>query len=206
MIRNIVFDMGQVLIYFYADLFFTRMEVPKEDWEVLGREMFCGVEWTQTDRGTIGEAEAEAAICRRLPQRLHGYVHTMVFDWWKSPLSPVPGMETLIGELKELGYGIYLLSNASARLHEYFPRIPGSQYFDGKVVSADYNLLKPDPEIYRTLFRKYSLKPEECLFIDDLPQNVEGARFVGMDGIIFRDDVSLLRRELSAAGVPVQQS
>ena len=204
MIRNIVFDMGQVLIYFNSDLFFRRMGVPQEDWPLLGQELFRDVEWTQTDRGIITEEEAEAAICRRLPQRLHGYVHTMVFDWWKAPLVPVPGMEELVGELKGLGYGIYLLSNASTRLHEYFPRIPGSQFFDGKIVSADWKLLKPEREIYQTLFREYKLKPEECLFIDDLPQNVEAALLAGMKGIIFRDDVSLLRRALVSAGVPVR--
>lgn len=204
MIRNIVFDMGQVLIYFYPDLFLRRLGVPEEDWPVLEREMFRSVEWTQTDRGTLDEAGAVEAFCARLPERLHGYVRTMVWDWWKEPLVPVEGMEELIGELKGLGYGVYLLSNASSRLHEYFSRIPGSQYFDGKIVSGDWKLLKPEREIFQTLFREYDLKPEESLFIDDLPHNVEGAVFSGMGGIIFRDDVSLLRRELRAAGVPVK--
>ncbi len=205
MIRNIVFDMGQVMIYFYPDLFFQRMEVPEEDRPVLRQGLFGGVEWTRLDRGTISEADAEAAICRRVPERLHGYVHTMVFDWWKAPLAPVAGMGELVKELKELGYGIYLLSNASFRLHEYFPRIPGSECFDGKIVSADWKQLKPEREIYQTLFREYTLKPEECLFVDDLPQNVESAQFAGMAGIVFRDDAALLRRELAELGVPVRQ-
>lgn len=204
MIRNIVFDMGQVLIHFYPELFFRRMGVPREDWPLLTREMFRSVEWTQTDRGTLDEAGAVEAFCRRIPERFHGYVRTMVCDWWKEPLVPVEGMGELIGELKGLGYGIYLLSNASTRLHEYFSRIPGSGCFDGKIVSADWKQLKPEREIYQTLFREYALKPEECLFIDDLPQNVEAGVFAGMKGIIFRDDVLQLRRELAAAGVPVR--
>lgn len=204
MIRNIVFDMGQVLIYFYPDLFLRRLGVPEADWPLLEREMFRSVEWAQTDRGTLDETGAVEAFCARLPERLHGCVRAMVWDWWKEPLVPVDGMEELIRELKGLGYGIYLLSNASSRLHEYFPRIPGSQYFDGKIVSADWKMLKPEREIFQTLFREYDLKPEECLFIDDLPHNVEGAVFSGMSGIIFRDDVPLLRRELRAAGVPVK--
>lgn len=204
MIRNIVFDMGQVLIYFYPDLFLRRLGVAEEDWPVLEREMFRSVEWTQTDRGTLDEAGAVEAFCARLPERLHDCVRAMVWDWWKEPLAPVDGMEELIGELKGLGYGIYLLSNASSRLHEYFSRIPGSQYFDGKIVSADWKMLKPEREIFQTLFREYDLKPEECLFIDDLPHNVEGAVFSGMGGVIFRGDVPLLRRELRAAGVPVK--
>lgn len=204
MIRSIVFDMGQVLIYFHPEMFFDRMGVPQADRPLLEREMFRSVEWTQTDRGTLDEDGAIEAFCARLPQRLHGYVRTMVQDWWKEPLAPVPGMAELIAELKELGYGVYLLSNASSRLHEYFPRIPGSQYFDGKIVSADWKQLKPEREIFQTLFREMELKPEECLFIDDLPHNVEGAVFSGMSGIIFRDDMPRLRRELNAAGVPVK--
>lgn len=204
MIRNIVFDMGQVLIYFRPDIFVERLGVPQEDRPLLLREVFNSVEWIQLDHGTATEEEAAAAICRRLPQRLHGYARELVFSWWQRPLLPVEGMEELIRELKGLGYGIYLLSNASGRLHQYFSRIPASQYFDGMIVSADWKLLKPQHEIYKTLFREYRLKPEECFFVDDLSLNVEGARSVGMAGTIFHGDVSRLRRELNEAGVPVK--
>lgn len=204
MIRNIIFDMGQVLIYFRPDIFIERLEVPQEDRPLLLREVFNSVEWIQLDHGTTTEEEAVAAICRRLPQRLHNYVHELVFSWWQRPLLPVEGMEELIGELKGLGYGIYLLSNASSRLHQYFSRIPASRYFDGMIVSADWKLLKPQREIYEALFREYRLRPEECFFVDDLSLNVEGARNAGMAGAIFHGDVSRLRRELNEAGVPVK--
>ena len=205
MIRNIVFDMGQVLIYFRPDIFAERLGVPQEDRPGLLREVFNSVEWVRLDRGTITEEEAAASICRRLPQRLHGYVRELVFSWWQRPLLPVEGMEELVGELKDLGCGIYLFSNASSRLHQYFHRIPASQYFNGKIVSADWKLLKPQPEIYETLFREYGLRPEECFFIDDLLLNVEGAYCVGMAGAIFHGDMARLRRELNEAGVPVRR-
>ena len=84
----------------------------------------------------------------------------------------------------------------------YFDRIPGSECFDGRIVSADWKLLKPQPEIYETLLREFRLKPEECFFIDDLSVNVEGARRAGLDGAVFFGDIPRLRRELIAAGVP----
>lgn len=205
MIKNIVFDMGQVLISFYPEMFYDRMGVPAGDREVLTREMFRGVEWPQLDRGTITEARAEAAICSRLPERLHGYVHQMVFDWWKPPLVPIEGMGGLVEELKGLGYGIYLLSNANIHLPEYFERIPGSRCFDGKLVSAQWKQLKPEREIYETLFREFCLKPEECFFVDDQPNNVEAARLAGMAGAVFHGDLARLRRELRAAGVAVRE-
>lgn len=204
MIRHIVFDMGEVLIRWRPELLAAQLEIPEEDVQPLCRAVFSSVEWVQLDRGTISKEDALAAMCAGLPERLRAGAEGLVRDWWKRPLIPVPGMEELIEELKGLGYGIYLLSNASSELHEYFHRIPGSQYFDGKIVSADWKLLKPQHEIFETLFREYNLRPEECFFIDDLPANIEGARYAGMDGAVFDGGLSHLRRRLIAAGVPVK--
>lgn len=203
MIRNIVFDMGNVLIRWRPDRFVERPDIPEEDRPLLLREVFASVEWVQLDRGTLTWAAAAVSMCRRLPERLHAVARELTERWWETCLLPVEGMADLIRELKGLGYGIYLLSNAKADLPQYFPRIPGSECFDGRIVSADWKLLKPQHEIYETLFREYSLKPEECFFIDDLASNVEGAWYVGMGGAIFDGDFQRLRRELNAAGVPV---
>lgn len=203
MIRHIVFDMGQVLIQWRPELLAAQAGVPEEDIPPLCGAVFSSVEWIQLDRGTISKEDALRAMCRGLPERLHAAAEGLVRGWWRPPLLPIPGMEGLIAELKGLGYGIYLLSNASSELHEYFHRIPGSQYFDGKIVSADWELLKPQHEIFETLFREYRLKPEECFFIDDLVPNVEGARYAGMDGTVFDGDLARLRRSLNAAGIPV---
>ena len=129
--------------------------------------------------------------------------HACVFDWWKPPLSPIPGMAELVREVKGLGYGVYLLSNATAALHEYFPRIPGADCFRGGVVSADVKLLKPQHEIFELLFRTFSLRPEECFFIDDSPANIAGAFVLGMPGAVFLNDMARLRAQLRLAGVPV---
>ena len=204
MIRNIVFDMGQVLILWRPELLAAGLGVPEEDVPLLQKAVFGSVQWIQLDRGVISQEDALAAMCRELPERLHASAGELVRGWWKQPLRPVPGMEALIAELKGLGYGIYLLSNASSDLPEYFGRIPGSQYFDGKIVSADWKLLKPQHEIYETLFREYGLKPKECFFIDDLTINIEGAWFTGMSGAVFDGDMARLRQNLRASGVPVK--
>lgn len=203
MIRNIVFDMGQVLLYWDPDRMTGRLGLPAEDAARLADAVFRCPEWTWLDEGTISRDEALAVMRLRLPERLHPYAEELVRGWWKAPLFPVPGMEALIGELKDLGYHIYLLSNASSDLHQYFHRIPGSQYFDGKIVSADWKLLKPRRELYEVLFREYGLKPEECFFIDDLSFNIDGARNAGMDGTVFDGDPAHLRQVLRDAGVPV---
>ena len=204
MLRNIVFDMGNVLIHWRPALFVERMAIPEEDRPALLREVFGSVEWIQMDRGTLSFEEGLAAICRRLPERLRGPARELTLDWWRRWLLPVEGMAELVRELKALGYGVYLLSNAKEDLPQYFDRIPGSECFDGRIVSADWKLLKPQPEIYRTLLREYNLQAEECFFIDDLNINIEGAWFVGMDGAIFDGDLPRLRQALNAAGVPVK--
>ena len=202
MIQNILFDMGNVLIHFDRKVFLDRLDVTEEEKQQLLREVFLNVEWVQMDRGTLAEPEAEVQICRRLPEHLHPAVHSLV-SLWDEPMLPVAGMAELVEELKQNGYGIYLLSNASIRQHEYWPKIPGWQFFDGKVISADEKIMKPHPDYYRIALERFGLKPEECFFIDDVPANIEGALFCGISGAVFHKDVSLLRSQLRAAGVTV---
>ena len=203
MIRNIVFDMGNVMIYYNKNLFLDSAGVTGEDRRLLERIVFDSLEWARLDRGSLLEPEAERLMCSRLPERLHGYVREFVYDWDK-PLYPVRGMAPLVRELKEKGYGIYLLSNAASRQHDYWPQIPGSECFDGTLISADVKLVKPQPEIYRLLCETFSLIPDECVFIDDAINNAEGAFLCGMHPIVFHDDVSELRARLREEGVDLQ--
>lgn len=204
MIRNVVFDMGGVLIRFDRRLFVERAGVTApDDVKLLMTEVFLSLEWALMDRGAIREQDAIRAVCTRLPAHLHDAASKLI-GLWDRPILPVAGMEALIAELKEAGYGIYLLSNASLRQHDYWPCIPASRYFDGTLVSADVGLIKPQPEIYRLLFDTFGLNPAECCFIDDLPMNVEGAHYVGMPGVVFHGDVPKLRRALIAFGLSVR--
>lgn len=204
MIRNILFDMGNVLIRFDRNLFLDRLPLSREDKQALYREVFASVEWAQMDRGSKTEETALASICKRLPQRLHAAAEEMVFRW-DEPLLPIAGMYELVEELKEKGYGVYLLSNASRRQHEYWPRIEASRFFDGTFISADAHVVKPQPEIYRLCLEKFGLKAEECFFIDDVGANIEGAIFCGLSGAVFHGDVRRLRQDLQAAGVNIAE-
>lgn len=202
-IDTIVFDMGQVLIHWQPLALIAHMNLTEKQKELLVTELFQSVEWVQSDHGTISLEQIVTQVCRRLPEDLHPAVEELVLGWWRRPLVPMEGMAELIRELKEKGYKIYLLSNASVDLRKYFHRIPGSEYFDGLMVSAEERLLKPQHEIYHTLYSRFRLEPGRCLFIDDSPANIEGALCTGMDGIIFRGDAARLRRELRQRGVDV---
>lgn len=194
--------MGGVLIDWNPWEIVSRCALSKADSDILFREVFCCREWVSMDHGLMTQPEGYESICRRLPPELHEAAHACVFDWWKPPLKPIEGMAELIRELKGLGYGIYLLSNATSTLHQYFGRLPASECFDGWIVSADLKLLKPQREIYEALFETYDLDPAECFFIDDNSLNIDGCCAAGMPGTVFFRDMPRLRRELREAGVP----
>lgn len=204
MIKQVVFDMGNVLIRWDPDLIIARLGIVGEDAKRLRREVFDGVEWVALDHGTMSQDEGLALICRRLPARLHGAAERCVRDWWKDELIHIEGVEALIREIRDLGYGLYVLSNATSFLHDYFHRLPAFDCFQGLIVSADWKLLKPERAIYDKLFAVYGLCPEECFFIDDSPLNIDGARCAGMPGTVFFGDMQRLRRELNEAGIRVR--
>ncbi len=203
MIKNILFDMGGVLIEWRPDKLVARFGYAGADAKLLLREIFGDAEWVGLDRGRLREEEAMAAFRARLPERLHPAIEPCVY-WWRDPLWPVPGMAELIAELKGLGYRIYLLSNATSALHGYFPRIPGSEHFDGMVVSADHKLLKPQHELYEVLLERFGLDPAECFFLDDSSANVDAAIVLGLQAAVFDGDMKRLRRAMRKAGIPVK--
>ncbi len=201
MIRNVIFDMGQVLIRWSPSLLTAAWPLAEAERALLHREVFGGAEWVALDHGTVTEEAACAAICARLPEQLHGYARELVTAWWQQPLVPMEGMEQLLRELRDKGCPLYLLSNAGLPLRTYFPRIPGADCFSGLMVSAEEKLLKPQHAIYRRLLERFGLNAQECFFIDDSPANIEAAACVGIRGTVFHGDVSRLRRELEAAGI-----
>ncbi len=203
MIKNIVFDMGNVIIRFDPELFMVRLGLAEEDRRLLKRELFVSLEWSRMDRGSLTDEEAAEIVCRRVPERLHDAVRRLV-GMWDRPILPVEGMYELVEELRGMGYGIYLLSNASFRQHDYWPRVPASKFFDGTLISADVKLVKPQPEIYRLLCDKFSLVPEECVFIDDSTSNAEGAYFCGINALVFHGDAHEMRLKLNELGVKVK--
>lgn len=201
MIRNIVFDMGQVMIRFDPDHFMDRAGISRpEDRKRVRNELFRSVEWAQMDEGALTEETAEPLILARMPERLRPTVRELLYNW-AFPREPVPGMEDLARRLKEAGYGIWLLSNASKMQPAYWRQVPASRYFDGTMISCDVRVVKPCREIYRLFTKKFGLKPEECLFIDDAPANVAGAIACGWQGIVFHGDAEELEQKLAAAGI-----
>lgn len=199
MIKNIVFDMGKVLVGYDAMRVCEHYIENMHDRKRVCTAIFVSPEWLLMDMGVIPEEMAFAKICERLPERLHEPARLCFDHWQEYCMYSIEEMGTVVRDLKEQGYGIYLCSNASIRLLDcYQDVIPGIEYFDGILFSAAEKCIKPQREIYERLFSKFGLKPEECFFIDDLQLNIDGAKACGMDGYCFADgDIGKLKAVLS---------
>lgn len=201
MVRNIVFDMGQVIIRFDPAFFMDREGITDpEERKLIMNELFLSVEWAQMDAGVLTEETAEPSILQRFPERMHEKVRHLLYNW-AYPRETVPGMEEIVEKLKNQGYGVYLLSNASKAQHQYWPLIPVSRLFDGKLISCDVRTVKPCPRIYELFTEKYGLKPEECLFVDDSTANVAAAIACGWQGIVFHGDAEELKKKMNEKGI-----
>ena len=199
MIKNIVFDMGNVLVKYSAAPVCEHFIEDLPDRERVRTAVFVSPEWTLLDMGVITDEQALAQICTRLPQRLHEAAALCLRDWHLYNMQPIREMEQVIRELKVRGLGVYVLSNAAIRLKDIYPGLfPAPESYDGVLFSAEVRCIKPQEEIYRHFFRRFELKPEECFFIDDLALNIEGSRACGMDGYCFADgDIGRLKKVLS---------
>lgn len=203
MIRNVVFDMGNVLVFYDSRRASRRFSKDEAEQEAVNTSVFVSPEWLMLDMGVISEEEALRRMQARLPKGHAREAAKLCLEHWHEYcMWPVPGMEELVRALKEQGFKLYLCSNASLRMLDcYLDVIPGIRLFDGVLFSAEVKCVKPQKEMYLHLFERFGLRPEECFFVDDMPLNIEGAGACGMDGYCFADgDVEKLGKALMEVG------
>lgn len=193
-IRNLVFDLGDVLIHYRWRDFLQDLGAAPQDVERIGAQMFDDPKklWHEFDLGNVNGQQVAKELAEEYPEDAavmaefirHGeYMHV-----------PRPDVWHLIHLLKKQGYRIYLLSNYPEELfRKHTEYADFMQDLDGRVVSYEIHEGKPEPPIYRALLTKYRLKPEECLFFDDRPENVNGARACGMHAQVVHSKETLLR-------------
>ncbi len=192
--------MGGVLID--LDLKRTLSEHFKpEHQQLLLEKVFNSRAWRDMDAGVRRAEEVIPWLLPQLPEETRPLMAQMINNFYPY-MPPITYMEDFILRLKKAGYKVYLLSNATPRFFDVYQNYPALCMLDGYFISALYKMLKPQREIYEAFCKKFSLKPEECFFIDDMPVNIEGAKAYGMKGFIFdTKDVIGLEKELNANGV-----
>lgn len=197
MIRNLIFDFGQVLVRYDPDGMIRPYVSNPRDRALLREVVFDRLYWDRLDDGTITDEELIARAKSRLPERLHEKAGEIYANWYRH-LPPIPGMWELAERMKRTGLRIYLLSNISRGFASHADEFPILRKMDGCIFSAVCGHIKPNADIFACLCDTFGLDPADCLFIDDNPQNVAGAEAFGIRSYRFDGDVPALERFLEA--------
>ena len=183
MIKNIVFDFGNVLISFRPSEYFDKKKYPENIKAKILSDIFGSKEWHMLDNGMINTSQAINSIAATSSLNKEEIAH--IFNLRSELLFPLDQNVRLLPELKKQGFRLFFLSNFPLDLFEevktgyYF-----FKYFDGGIISSEVKVSKPDSRIFELLLNKYSLIPEECLYIDDIEINVKAGEAVGMKGLV----------------------
>jgi putative hydrolase of the HAD superfamily len=181
MIKNIVFDLGRVLIdwdpYGYMIKHFE-----KEVAEFLKKHVFETEDWQIMDKGEISEEELWQDKLDKFPDYKDYILHMKgkVLEL----LTPIQQNVSLIPLLKEKGFKLFVLSNFSKNsFQKVFEKYDFFKYFDGMIISSHVKEIKPYERIYQILIEKYKINPEESLYIDDKMENIETGKKLGFKTI-----------------------
>lgn len=185
MIKNLVFDFGKVLVDYdfmpVIDRFFGSREEDKR--------IYCGLLLTDEFTDKCDKEDVPfLTLIRQMQAAYPQYNHEfqLFYDHYGDfVIGEVEGMPDLLAALKEQGYRLYGLTNWCHKVHDVMRRYPVFRLLDGRVISSEEHLIKPDVAIYRRLCDKYGLEPAECLFVDDKLKNVTGAKAAGMHALPF---------------------
>ncbi|MCR1898321.1 HAD family phosphatase [Irregularibacter muris] len=200
MIDTIIFDIGRVLLEYQPERYLkTKYSPSMEIAETLFENIFASAEWIELDRGTMEVTRAKEVIGKRIPHYQKQVEE--VLDTWHELMVPIMGTVDIMNKLREKKYNIYLLSNMNDKIFDIVhKKYKFLREVDGEVISAHVKLLKPQREIYQEIIQKYNLTPSQCIFIDDMKPNAQGAEKVGIRGIHFISPQQL-EAELKELGV-----
>ena len=186
MIKNVIFDIGKVLVSYEPTEYMKSLGLDEDAIDAINGAMFENKLWEESDQGLYTPEECLAKFIEGAPKyeaeirQIHATVgktielYPYVMDWLK--------------ELKDRGYKLYILSNYSENmLNQTKDKLKFLSLVDGTVFSYKCKLMKPSGKIYEYLCQKYSLNCSECVFVDDRIENVEGAQRNGIVAVHFRD-------------------
>lgn len=179
--KNIIFDIGNVLLSFQPDQFLYK-HFTKETTGDLMTIIFSSDEWVELDMGTMMIRDVIASLTLKHPH-YHDEI-TFVLENWTEMLQPIEENVNIARTLKEKGYSLYLLSNFHFEAFKtVFQKYDFFNLFDGAVISAYEHVVKPDEKIYQILLDRYHLNPHESLFIDDYISNIHAGNRLGIKGV-----------------------
>ncbi len=184
MVKNIVFDISNVLAPFRFKEFLAEKGFDEAMIKRIIKASAMTPYWTEYEKGKLTYEEAIEAFLSMDPdirEELH-----KAYDSCSGIMGRYDYTEEWIDALKDAGYKLYCITNFTpAGYEQCYDCISFIERFDGCIFSFREGIAKPDPDIYMTLLRRYDLKAEECVFIDDTEENVLSAEKLGFAGILF---------------------
>lgn len=203
MYKNIIFDLGGVMVDFDPKTYLVDRFCNAEVEEQVSQLTFESEEWKLLDAGLITRSEANLRMLSRAKEYGRAFEVQGVLDDWMHILRPRRRMQELVRKLKSRGYCVYYLSNIPEDVLDFLTERDLKGLFDGGVASYEVHINKPDPRIYKALLAKYQLKAGESVFIDDRLENVQAAFRLGFAGIQMKDSVGTLVRSLATCSVVI---
>lgn len=190
MYKNIIFDIGNVLLNFKPEEYLKTKIIESDKILEVYKELFQSKEWLMLDRGTITEEEAKSILINKSSK--NGHLIKLAFENWYEMLTPIEDSVKILKELKDADYKVYFLSNYHLLAFENVTkRYNFFNFFDGGVVSYKENQIKPEEEIYKRIIEKYKIKPKKSIFIDDGQSNIDGASKLNFNTILFKSSKDL---------------
>lgn len=189
-IDTLIFDLGNVLVRWnpanlYAKIFQDQTEL---DYFL---NHICTMEWHTLQDGGRSPQEGTEALVKEYPQ-WEAPIRAFYTRWKEMFGGTIEGSVNILKELKEKGYKLYALSNWNRELYDQtVDEFPFLDWFDGKVISSETGMKKPDENIYHWLLQTFSIHSQRALFIDDNADNVATAERLGIRSIRFTDPEAL---------------
>ena len=184
MIKNLVFDFGNVLIEWNPAKILAAF-VKEEDRKRVKAAIFDSGLWAQTDTGQL-TLEAAIQAAQTLLDSSYSATVEAIFTHWYEIVDVYYQLQEKIFEWAQLGYGIYILSTTSEIFYavENAGLLPMTKVLTGKILSYEVGCAKPDKSIYQKLLAQYALQANQCVFIDDLQVNLDVAKSLGFETIL----------------------
>ncbi len=190
-IKTLIFDIGNVIFTFNPEDFLQKILGDAKKGSECFSLMVCSPEWQELDKGLLSIEKAKHIFIQRDPS-LKNEVE-LFFEQWLDMFQPIEPTIQLLDTLREKGYKLYILSNFIRESFEALsPKMTFLQKFDGIVTSYSIGMAKPERNIYEHVLNKFRLNANQCVFIDDMQVNVDGAETVGISTILFESTDQLI--------------
>lgn len=184
MIKNIIFDIGNVLAGFVWEKHLKGFGFPEEEYETIADAVYRSNDWNEMDRGVLTVEETVARFCRKAPQYAED-IRKAVYGF-SGCIRQFPYTKTMLRTLKQHGYRVYYLSNYGEFGREQTKEeLDFIELMDGGLFSYEVKMIKPCKWIYVEMLERYGLDPSESVFLDDNLANVKAAEKAGLTGIHF---------------------